>query len=93
MKKNHCSAECKQQAVCRFTEGKDLVSTIAEDLGIAVCSLRDWNKQVKMRENLFSSRGAFQESANLVHRREGRRRLRPWRNLISLRASQSLHCC
>lgn len=57
MKKNHCSAECKQQAVCRFTEGKDLVSTIAEDLGIAVCSLRDWIKQVKTRDNPFPGSG------------------------------------
>ena len=57
IKKKHYSAEYKQQAVYRFTEGKEPVSAIAKDLGIAVCSLRDWIKQVKTRDNPFPGSG------------------------------------
>lgn len=54
VKRKHYSAEYKQQAVYRFTEGKESASAIAKDLGISVCSLRDRTKQVKTRDNPFS---------------------------------------
>jgi len=66
MKRKQYSAEYKQQAVYRFTEGKEPVSAIAKDLGIAVCSLRDWIKQVKTRDNPFP--GAGKQRAQGGHR-------------------------